>query len=381
MARGRSVIVGGGLATSGALAVGALLYVVNVDPPTAAISPMMAQVTGANQGVIVSSNRADPQAAAVEVLRVKGGAIIEGSATDSVHIGRGVTVAAGAAFVAIGNGTSVRGTAIAIGTGASAHGTSNDITIGATTFGAGARNFAAVTVGNFSAPAGGTGGGWVFIGSGAASNIATSATDIVGIGTSLTFGNTTGNFVAIGANISTGTSGSFVLIGSDSTSSGNPSSFVAVGPSNIPSHANTIIIGIGQTTTAVSQCWIADSGGNGITSIIVGKGDISGTPLGLTFRLTNANASADINGGDFTLVAGRGTGAGVPGGVAFAVGIQTGTSSTLQVQRTGAEVRFSSTATHTYLLIYDVDNAALERVTVGAADSAGAGFKVLRIPN
>lgn len=41
----------------------------------------------------------------------------------------------------------------------------------------------------------------------------------------------------------------------------------------------------------------------------------------------------------------------------------------------------TATATHTALLIWDNDNATLERVTVGAADSAGAGFKVLRIPN
>jgi len=41
----------------------------------------------------------------------------------------------------------------------------------------------------------------------------------------------------------------------------------------------------------------------------------------------------------------------------------------------------SSTATHTRFMIYDVDNGTLERVTVGAADSGGVGFKVLRIPN
>lgn len=35
----------------------------------------------------------------------------------------------------------------------------------------------------------------------------------------------------------------------------------------------------------------------------------------------------------------------------------------------------------TGLWLYDADNATLERVTVGAADSGGAGFKVLRIPN
>lgn len=38
-------------------------------------------------------------------------------------------------------------------------------------------------------------------------------------------------------------------------------------------------------------------------------------------------------------------------------------------------------ATETSLWIYDLDNAAIQQVTVGAADSGGAGFKVLRIPN
>jgi len=48
-----------------------------------------------------------------------------------------------------------------------------------------------------------------------------------------------------------------------------------------------------------------------------------------------------------------------------------------------AAIRWDSnnTAGNTRLLVYDVDNAAVERVTVGAADSAGVGFKVLRIPN
>jgi len=36
---------------------------------------------------------------------------------------------------------------------------------------------------------------------------------------------------------------------------------------------------------------------------------------------------------------------------------------------------------NTRLYIYDVDNATLENVTVGAADSGGTNFKVLRIPN
>lgn len=44
-------------------------------------------------------------------------------------------------------------------------------------------------------------------------------------------------------------------------------------------------------------------------------------------------------------------------------------------------VSHSVTATETSLQIFDVDNATLERVTVGAAGSGGVGFKLLRIPN
>lgn len=42
---------------------------------------------------------------------------------------------------------------------------------------------------------------------------------------------------------------------------------------------------------------------------------------------------------------------------------------------------YSGTSGDTHLILYDVDNGVFERVTVGAADSGGAGYKVLRIPN
>mgnify|MGYP003393085710 CR=1 FL=1 len=41
----------------------------------------------------------------------------------------------------------------------------------------------------------------------------------------------------------------------------------------------------------------------------------------------------------------------------------------------------STTGGHTRMMIWDVDNGVMERVSVGAADSGGAGFKLLRIPN
>jgi hypothetical protein len=44
-------------------------------------------------------------------------------------------------------------------------------------------------------------------------------------------------------------------------------------------------------------------------------------------------------------------------------------------------IQRTATALDTSLMLYDVDNAQMERVSVGAADSGGSGFKVLRIPN
>lgn len=41
----------------------------------------------------------------------------------------------------------------------------------------------------------------------------------------------------------------------------------------------------------------------------------------------------------------------------------------------------NATARNTRFMIWDVDNGQMERVSVGIADSGGAGFKLLRIPN
>lgn len=65
-------------------------------------------------------------------------------------------------------------------------------------------------------------------------------------------------------------------------------------------------------------------------------------------------------------------------------GIFSQATSAVAIATAGVETaRFdaSATATHTRFLIFDVDNATLERVTVGDADSGGTNFKLLRIPN
>ena len=47
----------------------------------------------------------------------------------------------------------------------------------------------------------------------------------------------------------------------------------------------------------------------------------------------------------------------------------------------GARFDNNSTAGNTRMLLYDVDTGSLVRVSVGADDSGGSGYKVLRIPN
>ena len=47
----------------------------------------------------------------------------------------------------------------------------------------------------------------------------------------------------------------------------------------------------------------------------------------------------------------------------------------------GAQFDNNSTAGNTRMLLYDVDTGSLVRVSVGADDSGGSGYKVLRIPN
>lgn len=69
---------------------------------------------------------------------------------------------------------------------------------------------------------------------------------------------------------------------------------------------------------------------------------------------------------------------GQTGGLYFASNTRTGLSAN---GVDGIEVEYTTTAGETRLKVYDVDNGQLETVTVGAADSGGSGYKVLRIPN
>ena len=160
-----------------------------------------------------------------------------------------------------------------------------------------------------------------------------------------------------------------------------------------------------QITQTAAGEYTIHAGGTGGTSTI--KITQSGSGLSLTLdgtlelipdgRIANPNANADdlhihaatggANAGISIVTANTATGS-----VRFA---DTGNDSAGNIaydhnsdhmtfnanDANSARLDNNTTAGNTRFLVYDVDNASLERVSVGAADSGGSGYKVLRIPN
>lgn len=261
-----------------------------------------------------------------------------------------------------------------------------------------------------------TGGGDVIIGaSSSVYNVATAAVNVlIGYSNKITAGGASGNIIignqcqqTLGSNCITMGSSATITCNNDCIAIGNAVSItggagtgavtivggncgtsktrnVLIGHSltdiNTAS-GNIAIIGVGWSSTAnmpSNACGFLNS--SGFTTMIVGNSHESATPGSLTFRLCNG-LGANIAAGSLTLQAGLGTGTGASAVVNIASSIPVGAGSTLQTARTGFRMSPSTTAGQTDIMIYDVDNATLERVTVGAADSGGVGFKLLRIPN
>lgn len=228
--------------------------------------------------------------------------------------------------------------------------------------------------------------------------------------------------------------------GSYNTGLGYRASYL-VGTGSSGTLASTICLGANAFPTASNQCVIGGANANGqINDVYVGSGVTFATPVNVTINASGGSGT-NIAGANLNLAGGRGTGTGIPGtiGMQFAragttgstanalsdewrasysttdtvsltAALKTSTTNLTEAARlsaiwttathasrtakwqlqlvgnaaalaTVAEFDMSTTAGDTRFLIYDVDNGTLERVTVGAADSGGTGFKVLRIPN
>lgn len=147
----------------------------------------------------------------------------------------------------------------------------------------------------------------------------------------------------------------------------------------------------GITNGAANNIVPKSDGTNLVTSNITDSGTAVSAPVPTTLGSATATRQfvvRDLNGNNFAALY---NGNEVVADANYALA-SSGADTRLNAASTGnvtlnvanaakLKVDESATATHTALLLWDVDNATLERVTVGAADSGGVGFKLLRIPN
>lgn len=370
MARVETIVVGGGIGAGSPFALNFVPFIASVDPPLLASTDFMFVVpTGANRGLVINTAGTDP-AAGPERLRVKGGTILLpasgttgtciGDGTDSgangqILIGNAITPGTQANSIVIGQSATgpSGGTGLVIGNSASLTGAG--ICIGGTNSVAGAQ--AQVTIGGTSS--GGTNQNHVNIG-GTVTN--TTGTTCVGQGSTVS----AGNAVCIGGGLTVAASGGIGIGGSVSNAA----------------HTNSITIGNGANSFAAQLLNIGSNASlTPINTVCIGHGaNTQANPTAVLIRLTNGSGSNNTAGA-LTLQAGLSTGNIVGPGVNLDAGIPGASGSTLQTARTWVSATPTTTALDTGLMVWDVDNATLERVSVGAADSGGVGFKLLRIPN
>lgn len=371
MARVDTIVVGGGLSAVDPLAIGGLVEIAAVGPPPTAQLCSVAGVSPTtfprSTHVVVGPNTVISGAGRYTTSTTPGVLLVGASVAVQAEIGTASSV------LAVGNSVIARSTAgqviatTVIGQGA------NAITVG---------GISGATVIGFAASYTGGDRGVVIgdssLGSAARVTVVGSqssgqANDCTIVGAASTVNQI--NCVAIGSGAT--------ITAANATSVGNgtgvsQSGGVAIGQNANVSHTDSICIGRGAQSYAANVCVIGGSGG--VTEVLVGKNNTNAAPSSVIFRLTNA-VGTDIASGNYIIQAGLGTGAGLPGDIQLTVGVSGASSATAQNPRQGVVVRHSSTAADTYLMVWDVNGAALKRVSVGANDSGGVGFKVLRIAN
>ncbi len=392
MARVETIIVGGGIGAGSPFELNFVPIIGSVDPPLLISTDFLFTVpTGATRGLIVGTT--DPDATATERLRVSEGFISEGVGVDSFVAGRGA-VAGGTDNISIGRGAN-SGTAldtIVIGAG------NNDNTTGQGCILIGNNITKSATQGSVVA----IGNNLNVLGAGTCINgNMTAVSSTAGICIQGTIQGTVGGVallgtITAGANVSSvaiigqaSGSGGVIAIGDASVASGagsiaigrtttaSASESLAIGFSATSTHVESVALGGSSTTFAANQIVIGNSASR-INTVSIG-GDTDSAPVSCTWRLANGTGT-NIAGGHFIVQPGLSTGNAVPGQFRVNMGTALASGTTLQTAATRLQVS-EGAAGETWLHVYDVDNNALERVTVGAADSGGLGFKLLRIPN
>ncbi|MCP4902918.1 MAG: hypothetical protein GY906_38640 [bacterium] len=404
----RSLIVGGGIVSSPPFTLGAIPMVTNVAPDTVGDS-IMSQ-TGLR--IVVGTDPTDAATSvALPILAGQGPWYPGGPSTDQLLIGRNVNLVAGSGRQQIIIGTF----AMDMDTSGSAANNVNNICIGINhnVDDAGLLGLLNNVMLGITLSITDQGSNNVLIGQSHSTTLQSANCVVIGNSSTLN-GVSPSALVAIGNSVVVASR--CVAIGDRATASGADS--LAIGPES-PQATGTQSIAIGRATRARALNGICigtlannanagdtDSvaigrnassfaanqlifGGIGarILTVVIGEGNepnVSPTLTGIVIRTSNVPTGAapnNIAGATITIATGEGTGNAIGGAFIVSVPLPGASSSTQQTPTVGLEVRPTITATETFLMIRDVDNGTLERVSVGAAGSGGGAFKLLRIPN
>lgn len=405
------IVIPSGITPGSPFAQGHLVYV-SATTPTPTLSSYAARVSTDSGTSVVYTDIPDNSGTYVtttglnETLRVKGGAVIEGSAAGSVQIGPGATASV-ANGVAIGNSAVNSGTAgVTIGNAATSGGQAG-VVIGAT---ASLANAAGVAVGagaNVNGAAGGSNG--VAIGQAATTNTNAGSSSPIAIGLNA---NAQSDCVVIGSNASSNINHAIgvgsVVIGSGATSNKAQGFNVCIGYTATVTQTNAVAIGSGATVTAAaSQTYsiaigagttitgtqsITIGGGGAnigdntmqlgapstiITTFVLGGGNTVATPAARTIRFTNGSGT-DNAAGNVTLTAPLSTGAATAAKIIFAVGIVGASSATVQTAQN--VISLAAPAANSGTIVFETTTA---RIRMGSANgiafqnAAGAADRVV----
>lgn len=415
MARGNTIIVGGGISPSTPFTTGNIPVVVNTTPATVADS-ILRQTTPPAGGAIVVGASDVAGAAPTETFRTVAGIISEcvitgtgaGSNADSARLGRGNTITGvGGSCTFTGGNILIGGLALVIASGgglpnvvigynASCKTTGTGNAHGAVILGANATANAASHSGHIviGSNASGTGNPGVIIGQSTTSSAAGVyiGKGITATGTGVVIGEaastTSSTVVVIGASASIGsTSTSGVCIGDSSGIGANSTRSIAIGTAaNVTGgHVNAIVIGSNVGASAGSNTCIIGSGTNSnITTFVLG-GPTSTSTVALLgnvlIRMTNAITTANLTAGSLTLQPGLGTGNAAQPSLILSIGdAVAGSSSTLATpfnavtvsnNTTTVTTRFDSIAASTKNVLLSLTTAGTDRCYIGVVGAAG----------
>lgn len=178
-----------------------------------------------------------------------------------------------------------------------------------------------------------------------------------------------------------------ILVGFNATCQNGQSNNICIGRASVLGslwNAPSIILGGGITdnVAALGATFVLGGPLTPISKMLAGRGQSHTASIGgFTLSCTNGITTNDLAMGDLTLITPLSTGAGAPGVMNFQTAPIGAAGNVVQTARTGLQVAASNVLEDTDILVFDVTAAVLKRVTRGALNSGGAGFRLLLIAN